>query len=68
MQIEHYSILKNGRCFAEFTSGDMSRFDGAVFTREVAMMEFDSCVDFWKTKGVICNWSLKITIIPHKGA
>ena len=57
--LETYDILKDGEIFASFTYGDPSRF-GKPFDREIAGKEYDACRTFWKNKGVLAHWELRV--------
>jgi hypothetical protein len=60
VNMERYQIFKNKRLFASFTECMVSRF-GKPFSRDIALLEFDSCVAFWSAKGVIASWELRIS-------
>jgi hypothetical protein len=61
VNMERYEIFKNKRLFASFTEGIVSRF-GKPFSRDIALLEFHSCVAFWSAKGVIASWELRINV------
>ena len=57
---EVYEIWKNKRFYAGFTEGDKSRY-WKPFDLEIALREFNSCIDFWREeKGIKAQWELRI--------
>ncbi len=61
--MERYEIWKNGRMFAGFQEGDLSRF-GEPFSRLIAQREFDSCMGYWENCHSRSTWELRIIIPP----
>lgn len=61
--MERYEIYRDRRFVAGFNEGDMSRF-GVPFDREVAMREFDSCVNVWEERSKTgFNWELRVCLL-----
>lgn len=51
---EYYEILLDGKHFAGFAEGDLSRF-GKPMSYDEFMIEYQSCVSTWEGKGVESN-------------
>lgn len=61
-----YEIWKNDKLFASFDHGDLSRF-GVPFDADIAKREFDSCVQYWRSKGCKAEWAFHIRVCePNK--
>ena len=57
--MEKYEIWRGGTFYAEFVTGDPSRF-GRPFDRAVALMEFDDYMATCKSKGIRGDCELRI--------
>ena len=63
--VEIYSIFRNGVLFAYFEEGDTSSY-GDPFNREIAIREFDDCVDYYKGNGSESEWKFMVEIISKE--